>query len=132
MRSASILRGFVPVAVSAIIGFAMVCAEPLLGETMGRETRAAISEEKPLGSANYLAYGMCRAWEKKNVANSCEVDTWTSRINVTLDTTAAEALETCRDVRDVVARRTDAFEGRGWRLRIENDRGMLLAECGLR
>ena len=126
------LRSFVPVAFSAIIGFATVWAAPLLGETMEQETRSAISEEQQLGSANYLAYGMCRAWEKKSVANSCEVDTWTSRISVTLDTTAAEALETCRDVRDVVARRTDAFEGRGWRLRIENDYGMLLAECGLR
>jgi hypothetical protein len=119
-----------PILWSFVIGFVSAILGAHLGDITAGQANAA--QEQPLGSATYLAKGMCQSWEEKNVAQNCEVNTWRSRIEVKLDTTAPEALKSCREVRDVVARKTDAFEDRGWRLRIEKPNGLLLAECGLR
>jgi hypothetical protein len=115
---------------SLVAGFVMV-----VGGAQLRETKAGdvgVSQERPLGSTTYLAHGLCQSWKSKTVTDSCEVDTWQSRIDVTLDTSAAKALEECRQTRDTVARQTNVFEDQGWRLRILAPNGRMLAECGLR
>ena len=131
MNRNSLLSSLGPVMLSLFVGVAMVFGSAMLGDIQAQEV-GVHAERSAAGGATQLAKGLCGIWESARVTESCEVDAFVSRIDVTQAQTSAEALETCRETRNMLAKKTSVFENRGWRLRILDPNGVMLASCGLR
>ncbi len=63
------------------------------------------------------AYKVCNAFERTGLTTQCEVSGWNSTIDVTIDTTGAEARKMCPGIVDMVAKLTRSFAGK-WKLQI--------------
>ncbi|HMM87026.1 hypothetical protein [Azohydromonas sp.] len=63
------------------------------------------------------AYRLCKAMEGTGLTTECEVSGYHSRVDVTIDTTGAEARKICAGVAEQMARAGANFQGK-WKLRI--------------
>lgn len=63
------------------------------------------------------SYRLCAAMEKTGLTTQCTVEGWGKTVDVTIDTTGAEARKICAGVADLMAAETSRFAGQ-WKLRI--------------
>jgi hypothetical protein len=63
------------------------------------------------------AYRICKAAAATGLTTECTVSGYYSRVDMTIDTTGAEARKICAGVADQMAAKTGSFNGK-WKLRI--------------
>lgn len=63
------------------------------------------------------AYRLCKAIEGTGMTTDCQVSGYHSRVDVTIDTTGAEARKICAGVAEQMAKAGANFQGK-WKLRV--------------
>ena len=90
---------------------------------------APAARADPVGDA----YRLCKAMEATGLSTECKVSGYHSRVDVTIDTTGAEARKICAGVVEQMVRVGANFQGK-WQLRIlspySGDKA--IAVCGLK
>ena len=81
--------------------------------TLGTLLAAGAANADPVGDAHRL----CKAMESTGLTTNCDVSGYHSRVDVTIDTTGAEARKICVGVADQMAKAGANFQGK-WKLRV--------------